>query len=203
MKPLLSALMAMTLVFSGCTSMLQQERPQRQFFALEVTRPGDPLPDPQFKGTLNVRNFTVSPAFNRRNLVYRMGEAAYESDYYNLFLVDPGELVTQETTEWLRDANLFSAVIMPGSGLEYAYSLEGNLIELYGDFAEGKGAAVVRIQFFLLRGQNGRSGVLLQKRYNHRVPLAERSPEALVQGYNQALAAILSELVEDMTGIGP
>ena len=38
----------------------------------------------------------------------------------------------------------------------------------------------------------------MQKRYVKSVPLAARTPEALVKGWNQALEEILSALVTDL-----
>jgi hypothetical protein len=38
----------------------------------------------------------------------------------------------------------------------------------------------------------------MQKRYAKSIPLSARSPEALVQGWNQALQEILTDLVADL-----
>jgi ABC-type uncharacterized transport system auxiliary subunit len=42
------------------------------------------------------------------------------------------------------------------------------------------------------------SGVSLQKRYEKSVPLNEKSPEALVKGWDQALADIVAALLADL-----
>jgi hypothetical protein len=38
----------------------------------------------------------------------------------------------------------------------------------------------------------------MQKRYRRSVPLSERTPEALVKGWNQALAEIIAMFVNDL-----
>jgi hypothetical protein len=110
--------------------------------------------EPAFAGRLDIRRLGVAPAFSGRNLVYRMSEAAYETDFYNLFLVNPGEMVTQQVRDWVDRANLFAALTVPGSRLESDYTLEGQVVELYGDFEQGRGAAVITLQLFLVRKRN-------------------------------------------------
>jgi hypothetical protein len=38
----------------------------------------------------------------------------------------------------------------------------------------------------------------MQKRYRRSIPLSERTPEALVKGWNQALAEIITLFVTDL-----
>jgi hypothetical protein len=39
---------------------------------------------------------------------------------------------------------------------------------------------------------------MMQKRYQKSIPISGRSPEALVKGWNEALAEILTALVADL-----
>jgi cholesterol transport system auxiliary component len=190
----LIGLFTISLILASCAGLLRQESPDRQSYALEIQR--TPLPQERtvFDEPLTVRRFGVAQAYGQRNLVYRMGETEFESDYYNLFLIDPGEMIAQETRKWMARANLFKAVVPPGSRLEVIYALEGNVLELYGDFAYGRGEAVMVMQFFLVRDNRGVQDILLHGRYERRIPLDERSPGGLVRGYSQALASILLEL---------
>jgi cholesterol transport system auxiliary component len=186
------------LCLSACAGVLRQEAPDRRHFALEASRTGPFLMQPHFDGGLAVNRFGIAQAFGRRNLVYRMSETEFESDYYNLFLVDPGELITQETRKWLLQANLFDAVPPPGSRLRPAYTLDGQVLEMYGDLSRGPVAAVLSLQFFMTHEPLGPTEVLLQKRYQRRVPLDERSPAGLVRAYNDGLSSILQELERDL-----
>jgi cholesterol transport system auxiliary component len=187
----------------SCAGILRQEAPDRRHFALEATRKGPLWVRPPFEGALAVDQFGIAQAYGRRNLVYRMGETEFESDYYNLFLVNPGELITQETRKWLLQANLFDAVPPRGGVLRPAYTLHGQVLEMYGDFSRGPGAAVLSLQIFMTHEPLGPTEVLLQKRYQRRVPLDERSPAGLVRAYNEGLSSILQELERDLLELSP
>jgi cholesterol transport system auxiliary component len=192
------ALTMLVLILSSCVGALRQESPDRQSFALEVLRTESPLESPAYDGGLAVLRFSVAPAYGQRNLVYRMSTTRFESDYYNLFLIDPGEIITQETRKWLTQSNLFQSVTIPGSRLDTPYSLEGHVLDLYGDFTDGRGAAVLAMHIFLVRDLHGQPEILLQQRYGRRVALVDRSPDGLVRGYNEALSSILSDLERDL-----
>ena len=70
---------------------------------------------------------------------------------------------------------------------------------LYGDFRNpNQPAAVLEIEFFLYNESSGNSGIVTQKRYVKSVPIRERSPEALVKGWDQALEALVSTLAVDL-----
>jgi cholesterol transport system auxiliary component len=199
MRKLLLTLTLTLLCLCSCAGMFRQDHPERQNYALEVVRAFPPLKEPAFAGKLDIRRLGAAPAFSGRNLVYRMSEATYETDFYNLFLVNPGEMVTQQVRDWVHRANLFTALTVPGSRLESDFTLEGQVVELYGDFEQGRGAAVITLQLFLVRnGGTGGAVILHQGRYEARRALEERSPVGLVRGYNQALAAILLDLERDL-----
>ena len=57
---------------------------------------------------------------------------------------------------------------------------------------------MLEIEFFLYNQDPAASGVSLQKRYEKSVPLNEKSPEALVKGWDQALADIVAALLADL-----
>jgi cholesterol transport system auxiliary component len=199
MRGLLLTLTLSLLCLCSCAGMIRQEHPERQNYAMEVVRAIPPLEDPAFDGRLDIRRLGVAPAFSGRNLVYRMSEAAYETDFYNLFLVNPGEMVTQQVRDWVDRSNLFAALTVPGSRLESDFTLEGQVVELYGDFEQGRGAAVITLQLFLVRGTE----ILHQGRYEARTALDERSPLGLLRGYNHGLASILLDLERDLLGLAP
>ena len=190
----LLGLASMLLLLASCAGLLRQEPPDRRNYALEGQRTAPPLERYVFDEPVTVRRFGISQAYNQRNLVYRMGETEFESDYYNLFLIDPAEMIVQETRRWLTQANLFSMVVPPGSRLEATYGLEGNVLDLYGDFTSGRGEAVMAMQFFLVRDIRGSQEILLRGRYERKTPLDERSPGGLIRGYNKGLSSILEEL---------
>jgi hypothetical protein len=57
---------------------------------------------------------------------------------------------------------------------------------------------VLEIEIFLYNQDAGATGVSLQKRYEKSVPLSEKSPEALIKGWDQGLADIVAALLADL-----
>ena len=185
------------LVFlSGCVS-LEKSYPDRRYFALELA-PGK-TPNSTSDRILSVASLRISPRYADRSFVYRTSTAAYEADFYNQFLTAPDSMIAEELRKGLAASELFKYVVGPANPLQPHYVLEGSINALYGDFRDpNRPVAVLEIEFFLYNQDSAAAGVSLQKRYEKSVPLSEKSPEALVKGWDQALADIVAALVADL-----
>jgi cholesterol transport system auxiliary component len=136
-------------VLSSCVN-LAKSNPERQYYALDVTRQaGDGAP---VAGTvLEVRRFVVSPAFQGQELVYRTDDTRYESDFYNQWFVPPSTMLTQQVQNWLINAQLFEHVVAASSYIEATHRLEGTVTDLYGDYRQkDRWKAVVGIRMVLI-----------------------------------------------------
>jgi len=185
------------LVFlSGCVS-LEKSYPDRRYFALELA-PGK-TPNSTSDRILSVASLRISPRYADRSFVYRTSTAAYEADFYNQFLTAPDSMIAEELRKGLAASELFKYVVGPANPLQPNYVLEGSINALYGDFRDpNRPVAVLEIEVFLYNQDPAAAGVSLQKRYEKSVPLSEKSPEALVKGWDQALADIVAVLVADL-----
>jgi cholesterol transport system auxiliary component len=185
------------LVFlSGCVS-LEKSYPDRRYFALELA-PGK-TPNSTSDRILSVASLRISPRYADRSFVYRTSTAAYEADFYNQFLTAPDSMIAEELRKGLAASELFKYVVGPANPLQPHYGLEGSINALYGDFRDpNRPVAVLEIEFFLYNQDPAAAGVSLQKRYEKSVPLSEKSPEALVKGWDQALADIVAALLADL-----
>ena len=190
------------LVLVGCSGILPSGEPiDRNLFAFEAKRTGDPrTPTP---GTiLQIRSLIISPSYQGRELVYRMDEGKWESDYFNLFFMPPAILLTEAGAAWLGESGLFESVVGPSSYVRPTHMIEANIVALYGDFRAKEGpAAVIEIQAFMLVEGEGAPRIGLQKRYAKRVKLSEQTVEALVEGWNRALTEILTEMEQDLAAV--
>lgn len=148
---------------------------------------------------LKVKPFRTAPPYDGREFLYRKADGQLVADFYNGFAAGPGELVTAATADWLKASGLFGAVLEPGISADAAYALEGSVLAVYGDLRDGKRpAAVLDLQAYLVRsGLDGRE-LILDRRFSERVDLPDASPEALAQGFNEALARILGRLERDL-----
>lgn len=186
---------ALALFLSGCMS---RKYVERRSYALEVSR-AEVASSSETEAVLRVRNFRVSPRYEGKRLVYRSEDGSYESDFYNEFLTSPDTMITEEVRQWLAGSGLFQQVVDFSGQIEPTHILEGTVTDLYGDFSEGsQPRAALQMEFFLIQEVSGRSRVIFQKRYRREAALKTDSPDAVVQGWNQALAYILAEFERDL-----
>lgn len=181
----------------GCVS-LERSYPDKRYFVIEVA--GAKSGNPGDGQILSMSNLQISPRYADRGFVYRTSDAEYESDFYNQFLSSPAVMISEEARKALAASSKFKFVVAPSSSLIANYVLEGSINSLYGDFRKPSApAAVLEIEFFLHNENSANPGIVLQKRYLKAVPLKERSPEALVRGWSEALESIVSTFVADVS----
>lgn len=188
------------LVFAGCGGgkLLEQPDPVKQYFVLKAERSNGAYGD-RPAGLLSIRRMNVAPSYASRELVYRVGDENYTRDYYNLFLVQPKDQLSEVLVGWMSGSGLFSHVAPATSSLRPDYVLESSIVRLYGDFSvPGRAKAVLAAQFFLLKDDMGQYNVLFCNDYTEEVEFGERSPEGLVKALNQALSSMLTRLERDM-----
>ena len=185
------------LVLSGCVS-LAKSFPDKHYYALEVTRNGQPgVPVPG--AVLDVRGLFVSPRFEGKELVYRTGDTRYESDFYNEWFVSPSAMLTQQIQDWLRQARLFEHVVVTPSYMDATHILEGTVTALYGDYRQQGGQkAVVGMHIVLIEDTSTRTAMVFQRDYQQMVELTETSPDELTRGWNQGLQQIFIALEDDL-----
>ena len=186
---------------------LKKNPPEKRFFVLEANRPGRPqasgMKDRPGNGVfLQITRFQVSPRFESKGIVYRTGEVNYEVDFYNEFLVNPANLLTEETAKWLSATDLFDNVIPLGRNLGEKYALAGRVNSLYGDYQEkGNFRGVMEIEYFLMRDPYRNVEIILNKKYHQEAPMDDGSATALVKAWNHCLEAILADLERDLGSI--
>jgi ABC-type uncharacterized transport system auxiliary subunit len=191
-----TAVLLLSLFCFGCVS-FERSYPEKRYFVIEVKASTDNNPDAG--QVLSMPYLQISPRYADRGFIYRTSETEYESDFYNQFLSSPAVMITEETRKALAASAKFKHVVGPTSPLTANYVLEGSINALYGDFRKPTSpAAVLEIEIFLHNENPGNPGVVLQKRYMKSVPLNERSPEALVRGWSEALEAIAGMFIADL-----
>lgn len=186
-------LAALAAAASSCIS-TEKAQPERRYHLIEAERRGAAAEKTDL--TIRVRRFRVSPRFDARNLVYRHSDTSYESDFYNEFLTDPASMFTESVRKWLSQSGRFASVLDPSASLEEDLVLEGYVQSLYGDFRSTP-AAVLELQVYLIKRGGGKDSIVFQKLYTRAAPVPAKSTDALLKGYSEALASILSELESD------
>ena len=196
-----TALCLVLFLIVGCVTIERSEYPDRRYFVLNIRGQEKPV-YPTTKGVLEVAELRISPRYQGQSFVYRTSEVTFETDYYNLFLVPPAALITEEVRNGLANWQAFDTIITASRQLQPTHRLEGTIHALYGDFSDrGAGRAVLDIQFFLTKSLPAATAILIDKRYVEAVPLSQRSPEALVKAWDQALEAIIKSFVADLMAL--
>jgi len=101
--------------------------------------------------------------------------------------------------ERLRDNGSFAVVVEPGSSLKANTFAEISVTQLYGDFRQSQqAAAVLSIRFLFFDVTNGFAGkILLEREYSRSIALKSDTPAALMEGWNQALTQVLTQVASD------
>jgi ABC-type uncharacterized transport system auxiliary subunit len=198
--PLLLA--AAALALDGCTLGLSRPPVERASYLLAAGRNSPPPPPTTKPVVIKVRPFRADPLYDRRELLYRVDGERVLSDFYNEFAERPDAMVTSATVGWLKGAGLFAAVVEPGVPADAPYTLDGTVAALYGDLQKAQEpAAVMAIRFYVVRTGSARPEVVFDRTFRERVALKANTPQALVQGYNEALTRILAALERELAAL--
>jgi uncharacterized lipoprotein YmbA len=197
-EPLLIFAVAVLIVPTLIVGCMGRKYVERDTYALDVSRPG-PVSSAGTDAVLRLRTLRVSPRYESKSFVYRTGDLSYETDYYNQFFASPDTMITEEVRKWLGGSGLFRQVVDYTGQVEHTHILEGEVIDLYGDFSRGtQPKAVMDIRFLLIHDTADRSESLLQKHYRRELPLSVDTGEALIDAWNTALGGILTDLEKDL-----
>jgi len=190
-----TGLLLLTLLVGACS--LGQPTPPQQRYSIRVDN--DPVRKVRKDGQiLNVRQASVAPAYSDVQFTYRTGERAFETDFYNIFLTPPGNMITALTRNKMMESGAFAEVIAPGSGMRPTASLSMNVNEFYGDFREGvEPAAVVSIRMIFQSSKRDEKDPWIDTFYRERVPLESRTPKGLVDAWQVALERIMAAASRD------
>ncbi|MDB6065078.1 MAG: uncharacterized protein JWR26_1286 [Pedosphaera sp.] len=189
--------MVAALLLCGCAS--RRARWKRESFALDVPSVSQ-AGSAAHTNVLSLHRVTVSPLFEGQPLVYRTGEYSYEQDPYAAFFVTPNRMLEQCLRTYLRNGHAFADLPDQGSSLKSSYSMEVSVSQLYGDFRQTNQLfAVLQLHFILYSTELASHGrVLWQREFSKRLPIAQRTPAALIAGWNAGLKQIMDEANTDL-----
>ena len=195
-----SSLLLIIALIIGCGG-INKSYPERTYYLFEVSEPSNPL-TPVQGTTVEVKRFSISPGNEGKEFVYRTTEIQYLSDFYNQFFRPPSVILTEAVTQWLDQAQVFEDVLNPISQALPIYFIEGNVVELYGDYRNQSAAkAVMKIQFYLLKTSDlgDQPNIVFGKTYESEQPIGSATPPNLMNGWNLALEDILGEFLKDLS----
>jgi len=195
-KAFLLSLPALLLI-SGCVS-LKREPPRKRMFAIEVERP--PALQSSAEGVvLQIRTARIALPYDGRGFVYRRGDGTWESDFHNEFFAPPAALITEQVRRWLSGPPGALRVVGDVDRDRATHVLFIRVNALFGDYPdEGTRRAVLELEFTIETVERSAGAVLFERGYRREIPFEEPGADALVDGWNRALDAILTEFVGDL-----
>jgi uncharacterized lipoprotein YmbA len=184
---------------AGCAAtLIERKAPEKQRFVLDPEPP--PVASAPLEGALRVERVRVAPLFDHKGFVYRTGEDTWASDFYHEFFAPPGDVLREAFLTALEEASLFRS-IQRDSLPHPDWSLAIEVERLYGDRRDGgKPVAVLDLEAKLVDSRGAARTVVWNQRYVQMEPVADGSPQALVDAWSRALGRTLATLAEDLRG---
>ncbi|HVE15898.1 MAG TPA: ABC-type transport auxiliary lipoprotein family protein [Chthoniobacterales bacterium] len=188
--------LACLLVFlAGCSF---TPPPKPKYFLLNPGKPPSmkSIRPSDAPATASVSFVDVAAPFAADGFVYQTKPGNWETDPYNQFLVSPADMMTSIIRNWTRESGLYGDVAVPGAGGGQDFLIDCDLTEIYGDFSvptSPKAVLTIEAQVFH-RTEKGRD-VVLRRTFTQSIPIAARTPEALIAAWNEALRTELSLLL--------
>lgn len=184
------------LISAGGCGFEKRDPANVQYFLLNVQRTSSAVPV-ESHTCLRVHPCRLAASFDSRSLIYRTSPVHYETDYYNLFLTNPKNQITDALRGWFRNAGISDCGLTDEPGLD-KFTLEPSIEILCADFSSpGKPVAVVQMHVLLTRYDSDCSCVkiILDKTFTVQTPLTERPMAAeIVEGMSQSLVQIFEDL---------
>ena len=145
-----------------------------------------------------VKKFTIDPAYQRSNIVYR--ESPYDFMFYDLDLwaTRPEQMLTQVTGEYLVKSNLFKSVDLKPMG-KPDFELLGN-VDAIEEIDEGSSQyAHLAVQFTFRKV--GEDAPLWEKRYDERQSMNKRDAHSAAEALSKLYAKYMQDALTSIASV--
>jgi cholesterol transport system auxiliary component len=200
LAPLLCILSVSILMSAGCVN-LKKKYPDIRTYDLSIQR-SESEARAASAVTVQIQRFSAAGELRDRFFVYRTEDNRYEEDFYNQTVIYPAEMVTENVSAWLSRSPLVRYVLDEAAGEDTYFVIDGNLLELYGDYRDEKSPkAQLAVKLTVREVSGKKTSTRFQKTYSQAVSMDRISPASLVDGWNAALEQALKEFEHDLASI--
>ncbi|HVN96834.1 MAG TPA: ABC-type transport auxiliary lipoprotein family protein [Syntrophorhabdaceae bacterium] len=149
---------------------------------------------------IRVDRFSVAQSFNSTAMVYKPSQYRFDQYPYGLWIVNPGDLVSDLLIRDLRDCGLFKGVLRYDADEPVRYVLQGSIEDFYEADEAASSHAVLHVSIMIVDkgGKQGHDEPIFQKTYRFEAPLPGRSPGDLAGGLSSAMALFSGGLIKDL-----
>ena len=147
---------------------------------------------------IHVKKFTIDPAYQRTNIVYR--ESPYDFMFYDLDLwaTRPEQMLTQVAGEYLIKSNMFKSVDLKPMG-KPDFELLGNVdaIEEIDEGSSQEAHLAVQLTFRKV----GEDAPLWEKRYDERQSMSKRDAHSAAEALSKLYAKYMQDALENIAKV--
>jgi ABC-type uncharacterized transport system auxiliary subunit len=147
---------------------------------------------------IHVKKFTIDPAYQRTNIVYR--ESPYDFMFYDLDLwaTRPEQMLTQVAGEYLIKSNMFKSVDLKPMG-KPDFELLGNVdaIEEIDEGSSQEAHLAVQLTFRKV----GEDAPLWEKRYDERQSMNKRDAHSAAEALSKLYAKYMQDALENIAKV--
>ena len=147
---------------------------------------------------IHVKKFTIDPAYQRSNIVYR--ESPYDFMFYDLDLwaTRPEQMLTQVTGEYLIKSNLFKSVDLKPMG-KPEFELLGN-VDAIEEIDEGS-SQYAHLAVQLTFRKVGEDAPLWEKRYDERESMGKRDAHSAAEAISKLYAKFMQDALASIASV--
>lgn len=147
---------------------------------------------------IHVKKFTIDPAYQRTNIVYR--ESPYDFMFYDLDLwaTRPEQMLTQVAGEYLIKSNMFKSVDLKPMG-KPDFELLGNVdaIEEIDEGSSQEAHLAVQLTFRKV----GEDAPLWEKRYDERQSMNKRDAHSAAEALSKLYAKYMQDALSNIANV--
>ena len=147
---------------------------------------------------VHVKKFTIDPAYQRTNIVYR--ESPYDFMFYalDLWATRPEQMLTQVAGEYLIKSNMFKSVDLKPMG-KPDFELLGNVdaIEEIDEGSSQEAHLAVQLTFRKV----GEDAPLWEKRYDERQSMNKRDAHSAAEALSKLYAKYMQDALENISKV--
>ena len=147
---------------------------------------------------VHVKKFTIDPAYQRTNIVYR--ESPYDFMFYDLDLwaTRPEQMLTQVAGEYLIKSNMFKSVDLKPMG-KPDFELLGN-VDAIEEIDEGS-SQEAHLAMQLTFRKVGEDAPLWEKRYDERQSMSKRDAHSAAEALSKLYAKYMQDALENIARV--
>ncbi|MDY6331498.1 MAG: ABC-type transport auxiliary lipoprotein family protein [Fibrobacter sp.] len=147
---------------------------------------------------IHVKKFTIDPAYQRTNIVYR--ESPYDFMFYDLDLwaTRPEQMLTQVAGEYLVKSNMFKSVDLKPMG-KPDFELLGN-VDAIEEIDEGN-SQEAHLAVQLTFRKVGEDAPLWEKRYDERQSMNKRDAHSATEALSKLYAKYMQDALENIAKV--